>query len=163
MDEFRIESVVPKDPALDDVERLITEMYEYMQHHGLAVPLASNGTLKLRQAMERSLGHTGMLFVARGPDGVGGFCHGMLRLLPDYLGGGVVGLVNHTYVTRALRKHGLGTRLVSALHEWFISKNVSSIELQVLSGNADAIRFWQARGFTAELLQMRKFLRARSP
>jgi GNAT superfamily N-acetyltransferase len=162
MDEFRIDSLPAKDPALDDVERLLGEMYEYMQQHGLMLPLAQNGAQKLRRSMESSLGRTGVLFVARNASGTAGFIHGMLRLTPDYLGGEVVGLLNHTYVREPFRKHGLGARLVSALNDWFVSKNVSSIELQVITGNTDAIEFWRSRGFAPELLQMRKPLRARS-
>jgi GNAT superfamily N-acetyltransferase len=156
MADVRIEHLVAKDPALDQIETLLGEMYEYMEQHGLLLPLAPGGTRKLRRAIESSLGRSGTLLVARDADGIVGFTHGLLRLTPDYLGGGVVGLVNHTYVRAAFRGSGVGAKLIAALDEWFVSKNVSSIELVVLTGNTDAIRFWQARGFLPELLQMRR-------
>jgi GNAT superfamily N-acetyltransferase len=156
MDDFQIELLSANSPALNEVERLLSDMYAYMGSSGLLLQLAPNGVQKLRRSIESSLGRTGVLAVARNGQSVVGFMHGMLRLTPDYLGGAMVGLINHTYVQEQFRGLRLGARLFVAVEAWLLGKGAVSLELQVLTGNDLAIEFWEARGFRRELLQMRK-------
>src|SRR3954471_22037593 len=44
MDEIRIKHLAAKDPALDQIETMLGEMYEYMEQHGLLLSLAPGGT-----------------------------------------------------------------------------------------------------------------------
>ena len=53
---------------------------------------------------------------------------------------------------------GVGRAMWSELEQWFRSKSVDSLELQVLCGNEPAVAALRAIGFQAELLQMRKRL-----
>jgi GNAT superfamily N-acetyltransferase len=159
--EFTLEIVAAKGPPLEELDGLILQMYEYMERHGLLLPLAHEGAAKLRRGIESSLGRSGRLILARSGQEIVGFAHGVLRLIPDYLGGGVVGYVGHTFVADACRGTGVGSQMFAVLQEWFLERGAGSVELQVLAGNGAGIRFWERNGFTRELLQMRRFLASR--
>jgi hypothetical protein len=46
--------------------------------------------------------------------------------------------------------------MVAELRSWFTAREVASIELQVVVGNEEGLRFWRSMGFAVELLQLRK-------
>jgi GNAT superfamily N-acetyltransferase len=154
VDVFRLDS--PDEGILAQVQELFTSMYEYMESHGLQVPLAAGGAATWREGVARSLGRLSTLAVAREGHAVVGFAHGAISLLPPYLGGLAVGKVHHVFVDEAHRAGGTGQRLVFELDRWFAERGASSVELQVLCENESAIRFWKGRGFRSELLQMRR-------
>jgi len=142
--------------VLDQVEVLLSDMYAYMADHGLMNSLAVDGAKKWRVGVGRTLGRLGTLVVAESDNQVVGFSRGIIRLSPDHLGNEKLGFVDHTFVCESWRGKGVGKKLFHALEEWFGSKGVSKLELQVLCGNTPAISAWQAMGFTSELLQMQK-------
>ena len=155
MSDLQIVSLAAHDPALDQLEPMLEEMYEYMKGHGLMIGLAPGGAAKLRKSIEATLGRTGMLAAAVEDGQVQGFIYAVLRIAPDYMEERLIGYVGHSYVRESLRGRKIGSRLFDAVDAWFASKGVTSIELQVLTQNVSGIRFWESRGFEPELLQMR--------
>jgi ribosomal protein S18 acetylase RimI-like enzyme len=141
---------------LDQAEALWRAFYDGMSAQGLQLPLTGGGETLWRRSIEGALERSMHLLLAIQEDKAVGFALGSLRLLPEYLGSGVIGFVNGLYVEAACREEGLGRALSMALDEWFSSRKVSSIELQVLQGNQAGIQFWESMGFEAELLQMRR-------
>lgn len=140
------------------VESLFREMYLMMRELGLMLPLESGGASKWLSAARNTAGKFGKVIVAKHENRVIGFAHGMIKFLPDYLGGQPVGFITHVFVEKNFRDRNVGAKLVSVLEEYFRLKRVHSIELQVISGNPDAMAFWKNLGFTEELRQFRKFL-----
>lgn len=137
-------------------EGLWEAFYGSMAGQGLMIPLAQGGTTEWRRSIEGALGRTMHLVLAMNEARAVGMALGSLRLLPAYLGGKLCGYVNGLYVDPGFRGSGLGRELNAALDEWFASRNVTSVELQVLSGNIAARQFWQKMGYQDELLQMRR-------
>ncbi len=139
-----------------DVAELFTAMYGRMEEMGLMLPLSEGGTAQWMKTAQNTSGKFGIVILARCGEQSIGFAHGMLKFLPDYLGGYTVGTITHIFVDEDERRAGVGRQLVLELENWFHSKKVHSIELQVISGNADAREFWQDLGFKEELIQYRK-------
>ena len=139
-----------------DVAELFTRMYATMDEMGLMVPLAEGGTAKWLKTAQNTSGKFGIVILARDEGQSVGFAHGMLKFLPDYLGGHSVGTITHVYVEENERRSGVGRQLVHELEEWFRVKRVYSIELQVISGNPLAQEFWKDLGYREELMQYRK-------
>ena len=159
MNEFHIISIDnPDNPYMEHVKELFTDMYLYMQHHGLMLELAENGAELWLASLRNTLGKFGILCVAVEYEKVIGFAHGALKFGPDYLGSPKIGLITHIYVREETQKKGTGEALVNALYDWFREKKVGSVELQVISGNSKGIAFWEKLGFTRELFQYRKFM-----
>ena len=146
-------------PGWDEVAELFTRMYLQMDEMGLLLPLAEGGAEKWLKTIQNTSGKFGIVVLAKDGGKAIGFAHGMLKFLPDYLGGFAVGTITHVFVDEKVRRAGLGMELVNVLEDWFRMKKVHSIELQVITGNPAAREFWKKLGYGEELLQMRKTCR----
>jgi len=143
-------------PEWLEVARLFTQMYARMDELGLMLPLAESGAEKWLKSTQNTNGKFGMVVLAKESDLAAGFAHGMIKFLPDYLGGYAVGTITHVFVDEKARRAGVGKQLVHELEEWFRMKKVLSIELQVITGNPVAKEFWKELGYMEELVQYRK-------
>jgi GNAT superfamily N-acetyltransferase len=143
-------------PSWDEVEQMIGRMYESMDQMGLILPLAEEGAKKWVRTAQNTSGKFGIVVLAKVGDRAIGFAHGMLKFLPDYLGGYPVGTITHVFVDPDVRRGGIGRELVNELEEWFRMKKVHSVELQVITGNPAAKEFWKRLGYAEELIQFRK-------
>ena len=138
------------------VGELFKRMYSRMDEMGLMLPLCTDGTEKWLKTARNTSGKYGLVILAKNGGKAIGFAHGMLKFLPDYLGGFAVGSITHVYVDDDARRAGIGKALVNQLENWFRIKKVHSIELQVITGNPAAKEFWENLGYRQELLQYRK-------
>ncbi len=146
----------PGDPAIAHLPGLFTDMHVGMASDGMRLRLAPDGARMWCEGVVRGSERSGRLVIAEADGVVVGFAHGAIKLAPEYLGGEKLGHVTHLYVRPDLRGSGIGAGLAAALHDWFDTRGVSSIELQVVAGNEGALRFWGALGYEVEIMQMRK-------
>ena len=146
----------PEDQAFDQVKSLFSDMYIFMQEHGLLLSLAEHGQEKWIQTVKRTVQRFSTVQIASIGDQVIGFAHGALSMTPDYLVNKKIGVVTHIYVMPEYRKQDIAAKLLSGLEEWFDEQQVHSIELQVLAENTGAIEFWKQMGYKKELHQFRK-------
>ena len=154
---MQIREILAKDdPAFEKLESLFSDMYIYMSGSGLNIDLAEDGAATWLKGVVQGLGRFGTLQVAGIQEKIIGFAHGSIRLTPDYLGSKKVGVITHIYVDREHRGEGVGEKLVKELEKWFKTKEVHSVELQVLAGNKTGIAFWEKLGYPLELNQHRK-------
>ena len=59
------------------------------------------------------------------------------------------------YVRPEFRGQGINSRIIEALKEWSLSKQVSELRLEVYHGNFPAIKAYEKIGFKNYLMQMR--------
>ena len=147
----------PDAPGVAEAGHMLEEMYRFMEQHGLMVPLAPGGKDKWLKSARQSMGRFSCLVMAKSNDHYTGFAYGAIRFLPDYLGSGKVGVVTHIYVRESERQSGIGKMMLDKLEQWFLEKGVSSVKLQVVSGNREARHFWKQSAYRNELTQYRKF------
>lgn len=140
----------------DAIRELFTRMYSRMDELGLMLPLVPGGTDKWLKTARNTAGKFGLAILAKEGEKTVGFAHGMIKFLPDYLGGFAVGSISHVFVDDHSRQSGIGKAMVKLLEEWFRMKKVHSIELQVIIGNPAAKEFWKKLGYLEELQQYRK-------
>lgn len=140
----------------DAVRELFTRMYSRMDDLGLMLPLAPVGAEKWLKTARNTAGNFGLVILAKEGGKSVGFAHGMIKFLPDYLGGFAAGAITHVYVDDHSRQSGIGKAMVKLLEDWFRKKKVHSIELQVITGNPAAKEFWKKLGYLEELQQYRK-------
>lgn len=148
----------PEDPDWIVAGELFTRMYSRMDEIGLLLPLSADGTEKWLKTVRNTSGKYGLVILVKDWGKAVGFAHGMVKFLPDYLGGFAVGSITHVYVDDDSRRSGIGKALVNQLEDWFLTKKVHSIELQVITGNPLAKEFWKKLGYLEELQQYRKTL-----
>jgi ribosomal protein S18 acetylase RimI-like enzyme len=131
-------------------------MYSRMEDLGLMLPLAPEGTEKWLKTAQNTAGRFGLVILAKKGEKAVGFAHGVIKYLPDYIGGFPVGSITHIFVDNDHTGSGIGKAMVGLLEEWFRSKKVHSVELQVICGNPGAKEFWKKLGYLEELQQYRK-------
>lgn len=140
----------------DEVGEMFVRMYARMDEMGLMLPLIPGGMEKWLKTAQNTAGRFGLVILAKKGEKAVGFAHGMIKYLPDYLGGFAVGSITHVYVDENSAGSGIGSTLVNLLEDWFREKKVHSVELQVIKGNPAAKKFWEKLGYLEELQQYRK-------
>jgi ribosomal protein S18 acetylase RimI-like enzyme len=143
---------------IDSATALFKAYYHYFHSLGIQLPLVPHGEKLWMDAALQSVNRLSVLPLAIAGDQVIGFAQGTVKLLPAYLGGHKVGVVQHVYVEEAHQGQGIATALVQELQKWFAEKQVHSVELQVTAHNGKADGFWKKMGFEPELSQWRKIL-----
>lgn len=144
----------PDDPAWSALPALFRAMHAELAASGLVLPLVDGGEEIWAQGVRRGVERFGRTVVLEDRDRVHGFAHGALKMAPDHLGGVLLGQVTHVHVDPASRRHGWAGRMFVPLQEWFRSRQVTRIELQVVADNDAAMVFWRGQGFQADLVQM---------
>ena len=86
------------------------------------------------------------VYVAVAGDQVIGFTFGQVMQRPT-LQDGRCGFVADLCVQASERKRGVGRRLYGELKGWFDRRDITSLEVQVVSRNEDAAVFWSKMGF----------------
>lgn len=144
------------DPRCAGITELFEAMYREEAAYGSLAVLAPGGAALWLKGATAGLERFARLCVVEVDGRVVGFAHGAVRLLPDYIGGGAVGSVTHIYVDARARRLGAARILLNSLEEWFRARNVSRMELTVVSGNSAGRAFWTACGYEVALHQLYK-------
>lgn len=76
-----------------------------------------------------------------------GYLTALVRLNPPILEGGPYGLVEHLVVDPADRGRGAGKSLALAALDWFASRSIGRVEVEVAEWNREGMGFWRAMGF----------------
>lgn len=86
------------------------------------------------------------VFVAVADGAVAGFTFGQILNRPT-LQDGRCGFVADLCVREEYRRQAIGSRLFGELKAWFGRRNVHALEVQVVTQNEQAQRFWSGLGF----------------
>jgi len=143
--------------AADDIPRLEPlwrELYTHQAAHGMLLRLPDTAFDAWVTSIAPFVGRFAVVVVASDASEALGFVAGRVRSLPPYFGTGQVGAIGEVYVRERHRGGGLGRRLVERAVAWYRENGISRVELQVVVGNPDAVRFYERLGWTQELVQM---------
>ena len=88
-----------------------------------------------------------------------GYVSGKIERKERIFGACEYGYIADIYVVPALRKKGVAALLMDAIENFFIKRKMRYVELQVLSGNAAALRFYEKQGWSEYRKNLRKVLR----
>lgn len=72
------------------------------------------------------------------------------------------GYISQFLVTKSRRKHGVGKLLMEHIDEWFDSRGIARVLLNVDIGNDAGQRFWESNGFEPIAIRMKRVRRVRS-
>ncbi len=142
------------DRDLPRIAPLWRALYTHQIAHGMRLPVPSDAFDAWQKSMAPALGRFTVVALAEQDGEVVGFVAGRVRALPAYFGGGAAGFISEVYVSDSQRGSGLGRRVLAFAVEWFATQGIPRVELQVLAGNPDAVRFYRELGWHEELVQM---------
>lgn len=100
------------------------------------------------------------LFVAEVGDKLVGFAHAVIRdtpAIPVFVPRRYA-IVDSIGVKSEFQRHGIGQRLMDAIHEWAIANGATAIELNVYEFNKTAIAFYERLGYDTVSRRMSKVL-----
>jgi len=136
------------------LEPLWHDLYQHQFDHGMLLRLPKGAYDAWLKSIAPFLGRFANVFVAEEGGQLVGFVAGRIRTLPPYFGSGTIGAISEVFVAESHRGQGIGRRLLAFALEWFQAQDISRVELQVVAGNQDGIRFYRQLGWHQELLQM---------
>jgi GNAT superfamily N-acetyltransferase len=141
----------------DDIPRiqpLWQALYQHQSEHGMLLRLPEGAYEAWLKSIVPFLGRFANVVVAEQDGAIIGFVAGRVRALPPYFGSATIGAISEVFISEAYRGSGIGRRLLAFAVEWFQAQQITRIELQVVAGNTDGIRFYRQLGWHEELLQM---------
>jgi GNAT superfamily N-acetyltransferase len=136
------------------IEPLWRELYAHQAEHGMRLRLPDGAFDAWVQSMTPLLGRFSVVVLGVEAGQYAGFAAGRTRNLQPYFGTGQVGAISEVFVGEPWRGQGLGRRLVERAVEWYRQQEISRVELQVVSGNPEAVKFYERLGWQQELVQM---------
>jgi len=136
------------------LERLWHDLYAHQAEHGMLLRLPAEAFEAWVQSIAPLLGRFSIVVVAVDAGEYAGFVAGRTRNLPPYFGVGQVGAISEVFVAERWRKAGVGRQLVERAVDWYRAQGISRVELQVVSGNPQAMAFYERMGWRQELVQM---------
>lgn len=95
------------------------------------------------------------LFVAEEQSSVIGFGYGRIDEQHPVFKNPKRGYIQGVYVKPDFRGQGIGSKLVSALNEWFEQEGITEVVLMVTAGNSDSLEFFAKCGFTPDMQLLR--------
>jgi GNAT superfamily N-acetyltransferase len=138
----------------DQIRPLWLALYEHQQAHGMLLRLPDGAYDAWMASMAPFLGRFASVVVAEKDGVIIAFVAGRVRTLPPYFGSATIGAISEVFVSEEHRSGGVGRRLLAFALEWFRSQQITRVELQVVAGNPDGIRFYHQLGWHEELRQM---------
>jgi ribosomal protein S18 acetylase RimI-like enzyme len=134
-----------------DIPRLVQLWNELMDHHAEIDQYFQKSDVGPAN-FERFVSNMLLLddsrvLVAMDDGSVVGYCIGQLMTRPPVFKREVHGFITDMTVTSSCRRQGVGTRLLAAMMEWFDTKHIDRVELNVVPGNAAGVSFWRKQGF----------------
>jgi GNAT superfamily N-acetyltransferase len=151
------QGLVLRHVTADDMTRikpLWEALYDYQMEHGMLLRLPEDAYAAWHKSIAPFLGRFASIVVAELNGEIVGFIAGRIRTLPPYFGSTTVGYISEVFVSESHRSGGIGRRLLAFAMDWFQAQQIMRVELQVVAGNPDGIRFYRQLGWHEELLQM---------
>lgn len=141
-----------RDGKPNDIPAIVDLWKEYIDLHSRYDPFfkrAADGHVHEAQFLARSLtDENWKILVADSDHQLAGFCSGAIMHYPPAHAAGPFGYIQDMAVSEKFRRQGIGRQLVRALENWFTTKGLNRIELNVLLKNPLAVDFWRALGYS---------------
>ena len=139
---------------MDRIKPLWNALYQHQFEHGMLLSLPEGAYDAWLKSITPFLGRFANVVVAEDNGDIVGFVAGRIRTLPPYFGSTTIGAISEVFIAEPYRGGGIGRRLLAFGLDWFRAQQISRVELQVVAGNPDGIRFYKQLGWHEELLQM---------
>src|SRR5262245_49923235 len=139
---------------MDHIKPLWHSLYEHQFEHGMLLRLPQTAYDAWLTSINPFLGRFATVVVAEQDGNIVAFVAGRIRTLPPYFGSALIGTISEVFVCESHRGAGIGRRLLAFALEWFHAQQITRVELQVVAGNPDGIRFYRQLGWHEEFVQM---------
>jgi GNAT superfamily N-acetyltransferase len=134
-----------------DIPAIVDVWWEFMMFHANVNPTFTP-TPEGRESFSTHLGQqveskNSLLLVADSSGAIIGYCLAGMAERPPVLLNRDYGMIDDLAVTGDMRRRGVGEALLKATESWFENRGVRRVELQVVTANEVASRFWAKMGY----------------
>jgi GNAT superfamily N-acetyltransferase len=134
-----------------DAERLVALWSALLEHHrplGPAWRVAAGAEDEWRALLARLLAEPdAALLVWEDENGVSGFCTAQIARAPGVAAERARCEITDLFVSKEMRRRGIGTALVACALRWCEERGVRRVEVRVAAENSEGQAFWRALGF----------------
>lgn len=154
--------LVIREATVDDLPaaaELWKKMDDFHRSLGFTFPRAEDAAEKWADGYRRTLGRFSFIWLAEKDGKAEGFLSGWVKQAPLHLGGVKVAELNDQFVTEAVRRMGVGTKLAQTAEQKFRELGVHSIEIRILIANTVSQDLWLKKlEYKPDLIMARKVL-----
>jgi ribosomal protein S18 acetylase RimI-like enzyme len=155
---FDIVILTDRSDYWNELGNLFEAMYDSFDQRQLTLKLRKNGATIWLDGLAKSASSMQSVFGCIAGGVLVGFLYCSIRVVPPHLAMKMVGSIEALFVDPSHRGKRIAEALMRRAQKWFAEKGVSHIELQVLTSNDGALKFWERQAFRPELIQMTKAL-----
>ncbi len=123
---------------------------DHFYKYGYRLPHPEDVGTAWLSTFERTLGKFSIAYVAEDQGKVVGFILARIKRVPPYMGGVLVGELSDEWIEPEYRRLGAGDHMCRMALDWLRTKDVHSVEIQVLIGNESSWKMLTAMGFQLE-------------
>lgn len=135
----------------NDLDEIIELWKEFMDFHAELDPAfarSESGHIDFYEYAKKQLADKDRnILVAELNGSLVGYCTSEIKKLPAVFKDRNYGYIEDIAVNSNHRNRGIGKQLFDATFQWFLHKNISRMELNVLAGNVNTEKFWEGLGF----------------
>ena len=145
-----IEIIRAKEGHVSDIGKLFLEFIRFHQDIDPVFTPRDDAVSGFEENLVRRLmkSEDGLVLVALDGVRVVGYSLSEIQEPPKGLQREKFGYVSHLAVTADYRRKGTGDIMLGEIMNWFHSRNVDRIELEITTQNQAARSFWKKHGFT---------------
>lgn len=134
-----------------DIPHILVIWLEFMHFHANVNPTftpTDDGQEKFAKHIKECIeSDTSLLIVAELSDTVVGYCLASTAERPPVLVDRKYGMIDDLAVVGTRRRQGIGEALLKRAEAWFRTVGIRRVELQVVTANEVASRFWTKVGY----------------
>lgn len=140
-----------REAAPSDIPQILEVWHEFMLFHADVNPTftpAQDGRENFAKHAETQIDSDSSLLLVAESDGViVGYCLAGMAERPPVLVDRGYGMIDDLAVVGEWRRKGIGEVLLRAAEAWFRERGIRRVELQVVTANDVASRFWAKMGY----------------
>ncbi len=132
------------------MKQYYTLLNDHFYKTGYRMPRPEDVGLAWLSTFERTLGKFSIAYVAEDQGRVVGFILARIKRVPPYMGGVLVGELSDEWIEPEYRRLGAGDHMCRMALDWLRTKDVHSVEIQVLNANEASWKMLTSMGFQLE-------------
>ena len=146
--------ILANEAQIAELEDMVASMYEHFFAANGLTKLPESGFKNWMAGYGRTRNVSRTIFICYDGSTCVGMIEGQIKIAGVMSGLGKIGNIAHLFILPQYRKRGLARKLYEIQTNWFLSKRVSNLTLEVVHGNEGALAFWESLGFKPSFINL---------
>ena len=152
------DKLILRTATTNDIDSLVELWWESAHYHQELEPrfqYTSDATKATREFMSKQMQSKDSCFwVAQLDDDIVGYVEAMVIEKPPIHAKRRIGHLGSIHLKSDARRKGIGSKLWNLARDWFVTKEIDTINLQVATQNPLALEFWKRLNFREIMVRL---------